>query len=314
MRARDVTYSKRVTVMARLEADGRERADRRRAASRSPPRGPRGGSATAGTVAITAEHRGHHAGQHGGTGAQAVLVEPSTTATPTTSASAAEDDRPTAGAGRQRPRVGRRDGHRAGAARATPARPDQAATSARPAEDQERPGRERRHDGEPADDATDPGAPRPGRGAPSTAARAVTWTRRTKVTDAGWPAMGWYAGPRSSTSRSSVAVTRPRLRRRPRPARRRAGRRPSSGRCSAGPAAPTAATYTVFSIARARTSVRQWSTLRGPATQAAGTTSTSAPRVDQRARELGEAQVVAGHQADLKPPTSTHDGLDRAGA
>ena len=71
---------------------------------------------------------------------------------------------------------------------------------------------------------------------------------------------------------------------------------------------------TVFSIARARSSVVQWSTLRGPATQAAGTTSTSAPRSTSAPGQLGEAQVVAGHQADRKPADLDDDRLERAGA
>ena len=52
----------------------------------------------------------------------------------------------------------------------------------------------------------------------------------------------------------------------------------------------------------------------GPATQAAGTTSTSAPAVDQRAGQLGEAQVVAGHQPDREARRrSTTTGSSGAG-
>ena len=40
---------------------------------------------------------------------------------------------------------------------------------------------------------------------------------------------------------------------------------------------PTAATHTVFSMARARTSVTQWSSLNSPAAQAAGSTMSEAP-------------------------------------
>ena len=59
-----------------------------------------------------------------------------------------------------------------------------------------------------------------------------------------------------------------------------------------------------------RSSVRQWSTLPRPATQAAGTTSSFGAALDQLAGELGEAQVVAGHQPDAEPADVDEHRLD----
>ncbi len=58
---------------------------------------------------------------------------------------------------------------------------------------------------------------------------------------------------------------------RPIPVAARVGRSSGSGTC------PTAATHMVFSMARARTSVTQCSSLNSPAAQAAGSTSSAAP-------------------------------------
>ena len=110
-----------------------------------------------------------------------------------------------------------------------------------------------------------------------------------EVTAGGWPATGWCAAPRARSRAVEHGLEHRARRRRPRPARRRAGRRPASGRSSAARAGRRRRRSTVFSIARARTRVRQWSTLRSPATQAAGTTSTSAPRRPARAPARGSA-------------------------
>ena len=58
--------------------------------------------------------------------------------------------------------------------------------------------------------------------------------------------------------------------------------------------------------------MRQWSTLRGPATHAGGHHEHLGARVDERARELGEPQVVAGHQADLPAAEVDHDAARSA--
>ena len=126
-----------------------------------------------------------------------------------------------------------------------------------------------------------------------------------KVTDAGWPARGWSAAW-SRTSASSVGAQHLGVRRRPRPARRRAGRRPSSARCSAAPGWP-AATHEdgvldrpgahqgapVVDLARAGDP-------GGRDDQHLGA------GVDQRPGELGEAQVVAGHQPDPEAADVDH--------
>ena len=92
----------------------------------------------------------------------------------------AEDERPPAGACRQRPGVGGRDGHRAGAAEPLRDRPAPAPRPERPA---------RPADDQPPQHDRDPG----GRGAPPGGWRECT---AEKVTDGGWPEKGWYAGPR----------------------------------------------------------------------------------------------------------------------
>ena len=114
---------------------------------------------------------------------------------------------------------------------------------------------------------------------------------------------------RGRASRRSASAPR-----RPRPARRRAGRRPASGRCSAGPGCPAATTKTVFSIARARTSVRQWSTLRGPGDPGRR----DDEHLGARGRPApGPARGSAGRSRSSarprSPPTSTTTGSSGAG-
>ena len=75
------------------------------------------------------------------------------------------------------------------------------------------------------------------------------------------------AGPRSARTTPSGSTSMLR----PIPVAARVGGSSGSGTC------PTAATHMVFSMARARTSVTQCSSLNSPAAQAAGSTSSSAP-------------------------------------
>jgi hypothetical protein len=75
------------------------------------------------------------------------------------------------------------------------------------------------------------------------------------------------AGPRSALTTPSGSTSMLR----PIPVAARVGGSSGSGTC------PTAASHTVFSIARARTRVTQWSSLNSPAAQAAGSTISSAP-------------------------------------
>ena len=75
------------------------------------------------------------------------------------------------------------------------------------------------------------------------------------------------AGPRSARTTPSGSTSMLR----PTPVAARVGRSSGSGTW------PTAATHTVFSMARARTSVTQCSSLYSPAAHAAGITSSSAP-------------------------------------
>ena len=65
-----------------------------------------------------------------------------------------------------------------------------------------------------------------------------------------------------------------------------------------GSAWPTAATQTVASSARARTSSSHWSSLPGPAPQEAASRVRHRPGVGVRPEQLGEADVVAGGQAE----------------
>ena len=67
------------------------------------------------------------------------------------------------------------------------------------------------------------------------------------------------------------------------------------------PVCPAPITYAVFSIARARSRVSQWSSFSGPLTHAAGYHDYSEPPVDEQPGELREPQVVARHQADREP-------------
>ena len=95
------------------------------------------------------------------------------------------------------------------------------------------------------------------------------------------------AGPRSrrTTPSGSTSMLRPT------PVAARVGGSAGSGTC------PTAATHTVFSMARARTRVTQCSSLNGPAAHAAGSTRSKRPGHGQRPGQLAEPHVVA----DLQP-------------
>jgi hypothetical protein len=75
------------------------------------------------------------------------------------------------------------------------------------------------------------------------------------------------AGPRSARTTPSGSTSMLR----PIPVAARVGGSSGSGTC------PTAATHTVFSMARARTRVTQCSSLNSPAAHAAGSTSSCAP-------------------------------------
>ena len=75
------------------------------------------------------------------------------------------------------------------------------------------------------------------------------------------------AGPRSARTTPSGSTSMLR----PIPVAARVGGSSGSGTC------PTAATHTVFSMARARTKVTQCSSLNSPAAHAAGSTSSCAP-------------------------------------
>ena len=72
----------------------------------------------------------------------------------------------------------------------------------------------------------------------------------------------------------------------------------ASARRRAGGGWSAAATYIVFSIARACSSVRQWCSFSGPRTHSAGTRTTSTPASASSRGDLGEPQVVAGHQSE----------------
>ena len=78
-----------------------------------------------------------------------------------------------------------------------------------------------------------------------------------------------------------------------------------------GLADPT--TQTVFSMARARSSVRQCSTLRVAGDPGGGHDERLGALLDQRAGQLGEAQVVAGHQAEREARRRRGARLERPG-
>ena len=296
-----VVYSKRASEIDRLEADGRDRADGgdqdrdHRLAGR-----------------LHAAHRGHgrHHGEHGahdarhhrGAGGQQVVGRAAITATPRTSATPPKTTGrpPVRAASAQVYAAGDRD--RAGTARAASGRP-----SARPWPPRSRPARRARR--APRATTGSPRVPQSRRDRSAACRLRATASARStsagsgrghdrKVTDGGSPATGWSAGPSSRTLAlehggdhlvavaglgehvaervddhrvAGVARGRAAPRRRRTPCSRSRGPGPASasGRPSAA-----------------------------PATQAAGTTSTSAPASTRRAGELGEPQVVAGHQAD----------------
>ena len=134
-----------------------------------------------------------------------------------------------------------------------------------------------------------------------------------EVTADGWPATDWCAAPRRGRHGPRTAsMTCPR-RRRP-----RRGRRPSGPTTSGVPAvarlglAGADDEAGVLDRAGAVSRVRQCVDLAVAGQPRGRHDEHLGPGVDQAPRELGEAQVVAGHQPDLPARDVDDDRLDRA--